>query len=177
MNKEEIGERLRSTHESFIDSISSLSEAEYGFAKAGKWNAGQTLDHLHRAVSTLSRALLLPSFVFRLLFGKANRPSRDYNALVARYRQKLEEGGKAHGRYLPEKISFAGHEQKAAALRHSVNGICKKIKQYPEEKLDHYILPHPLLGKITLREMMYFTIYHAAHHRDIVIREQHSSKL
>jgi hypothetical protein len=177
MNKEEIIQQLRSTHKSFIDAISSLSEAQYGFAKTGKWDAGQTLDHLHRAVNTLSRALLLPSFVFRLLFGKAKRPSRDYDGLVARYRQKLEEGGKAHGRYLPQKISFESQEQKEAALRNSVNRICKKIKLYPEEKLDYYILPHPLLGKITLREMMYFTIYHAGHHRDIVNREQGGSKL
>jgi hypothetical protein len=26
-------------------------------------------------------------------------------------------------------------------------------------------LPHPLLGKLTLREMLYFTAYHADHHR------------
>ena len=92
MNKEEIIDQLQSTHERFIDTISSLSKSQYGFARVDKWDAGQTLDHLHRAVSTLSRALLLPAFVFRLLFGKANRPSRDYDTLVARYRQKLEEG-------------------------------------------------------------------------------------
>jgi hypothetical protein len=25
-------------------------------------------------------------------------------------------------------------------------------------------MPHPLLGKITAREMIYFTVYHSEHH-------------
>jgi hypothetical protein len=29
-------------------------------------------------------------------------------------------------------------------------------------------LPHPLLGKLTLREMIYFTIYHVQHHHKLV---------
>jgi hypothetical protein len=33
-----------------------------------------------------------------------------------------------------------------------------------EAKLDNFIAPHPLLGKITLRELCYFTIYHTQHH-------------
>jgi hypothetical protein len=27
------------------------------------------------------------------------------------------------------------------------------------------VLPHPLLGKLTIREMLYFTVYHGEHHR------------
>jgi hypothetical protein len=33
-----------------------------------------------------------------------------------------------------------------------------------EAQLDQYLVPHPLLGKITLRELGYFTIYHTQHH-------------
>ena len=30
--------------------------------------------------------------------------------------------------------------------------------------LDRYRLPHPLLGKLTVREMLFFTVYHNYHH-------------
>lgn len=164
MNKESIISQLSLNHQLFISQILSLDEAAFNFSNEGKWNAGETLDHLHRAVAALSRALILPKQVFGLLFGKANRPSKNYEGLVAKYKGKLEEGGKAHGRYLPAKIEFRNRQKTADALQKAVDNICKRISAYSEAQLDQYILPHPLLGKITIREMLYFTIYHAEHH-------------
>jgi hypothetical protein len=46
-----------------------------------------------------------------------------------------------------------------------------KISRYPEKKLDSLILPHPLLGKLTLREMLYFTNYHVIHHHKLTNRD------
>jgi len=37
-----------------------------------------------------------------------------------------------------------------------------------EDDLDRVMLPHPLLGKLTLREMLFFTIYHVEHHLGIL---------
>ena len=42
--------------------------------------------------------------------------------------------------------------------------MARQTSQISEHKLDRCILPHPLLGKLTLREMIYFTIYHMEHH-------------
>ncbi|MBK9730791.1 MAG: DinB family protein [Chitinophagaceae bacterium] len=171
MNKEVIIRQLKVNHQSFVDQIVSLNETAFNFSKEGKWNAGQTLDHLARAVSTLRLAMLLPKQVFALLYGKANRPSKDYEGLVAKYQQKLAAGGKAHGRYLPVNIPFNKRKKNADALQKSVITICRRLNGYSETALDTYILPHPLLGKITMREMMYFTIYHAQHHLQIVKRD------
>ncbi len=171
MTRAEIIQHLKGNHEEFITTIESLLETQFNFAPEGKWNAGQTLDHLYRAVSTLSMGMMLPKFSFATLYGVSNRPSKSYDDLVKKYQQKLTEGGKAHGRYLPEKISFANQQRAHAALRKAVNSICKNLDGYSEAQLDHYILPHPLLGKITIREMMYFTMYHAEHHRKIILRD------
>jgi hypothetical protein len=38
------------------------------------------------------------------------------------------------------------------------------IEKTKEEDLDIYLIPHPIIGKITLREFLYFTIYHIEHH-------------
>lgn len=165
MNKQELFGKLRENHQLFIDAILLMDEAIYYSAKEGKWNAGQTLDHLQRSVSTLDLAMQLPRQLFAWLFGKANRPSNTYDALVTKYRAKLAAGGKAHGRYLPGKVGYENRKQKTEKLQKAVEGICKKAESYAETQLDEYILPHPLLGKITIREMLYFTAYHAEHHR------------
>jgi hypothetical protein len=38
------------------------------------------------------------------------------------------------------------------------------IRRWPESALDGQLLPHPLLGPLTVREMRAFTVYHTAHH-------------
>ena len=37
-----------------------------------------------------------------------------------------------------------------------------------ELALDRYRLPHPLLGRLTVREMLLFTLYHSVHHFNLV---------
>jgi len=46
--------------------------------------------------------------------------------------------------------------------------LIAKISNWKDEDLDHFLLPHPLLGKITLREMLYFTDFHILHHNDLM---------
>jgi hypothetical protein len=96
----------------------------------------------------------------------ANRPSRSYEELVIKYKAKLAAGGKATSRFIPKKeISISASTQKLTRL---INSLCANLNSYSETQLDQFILPHPLLGKLTLREMLYFTIYHVQHHFDQV---------
>jgi hypothetical protein len=30
--------------------------------------------------------------------------------------------------------------------------------------MDYHVLPHPLLGPLSVREMLFFTVYHNTHH-------------
>ena len=50
------------------------------------------------------------------------------------------------------------------AVDKQITRLSEKIDRFSETELDQFILPHPLLGKLTLREMIYFTIYHVEHH-------------
>jgi len=46
----------------------------------------------------------------------------------------------------------------------------RAITAWGDDALDRYRLPHPLIGKLTLREMLVFTLFHFDHHRDNVAR-------
>ncbi len=170
MTKQEISNKLTSNHQVFTDLIVALSDSDFTFAPPGKWTAGQQLDHILRAVSPLTKILALPKFLIKLIFGRANRPSKDYEGLVKKYHTKLESGGKATGRFIPAMVEPKQKEILRNKLLHAVAQLIKNIDAYSEQQLDTYILPHPLLGKLTLREMMYFTIYHVEHHRKAVLR-------
>ena len=170
MTKQEIKSRLLLNHTIFADLIVSLNDNDFLHSANGKWTAGQQLDHIVRSVSALKYGLILPKFILKQIIGVANRPSKDYEALVAKYKSRLEAGGKAVGRFVPKPVIPANKEKIKARLLKDVNRLCKRIDSYDEKQLDLYILPHPLLGKVTVREMMYFTIYHVKHHQEIALR-------
>jgi hypothetical protein len=168
MNREEIIAALQDNHASFISYLNTLTEAEFNFTRDDKWTPGQQLDHIIRAVRPLTLGFMLPKFVYRLLYGKANRPSRSYEALVAKYHDKLQAGGRASAPFIPPPIAFAQRAALCSKLDKMVHTVCRQTKSFSEQDLDAYILPHPLLGKLTIREMLYFTAYHVLHHLDSV---------
>ena len=170
MERQKIINLLKENHSLFINYVNGLANEEFLFTSQQKWSAGQQLDHIYLAVKPVALALRLPKFFIRFIFGKANRPSRAYEDLVKKYLNKLENGGKATGRFIPKTIAFSQKETINRALNKNTNALCLKIETLTEEELDTLILPHPLLGKLTLREMLYFTIYHVRHHHELTKR-------
>ena len=170
MNREEIKIRLQNDHRQFTELILSLTDHDFLLSANDKWTAGQQLDHIYRSVAALTQALILPKFVIKLITGKTNRPSRDYGALVAKYQSKLAAGGRATGRFVPKVVLPDQKDKLKSKLLKSVGTLCKRVDRYNEKQLDYYILPHPLLGKLTLREMLFFTIYHVEHHRQLTLK-------
>lgn len=165
MEKNELAQLLRQNHLQFIEQIRALSDRELLHASPGKWNALQHLDHLIKSISPVNMAMSVPKFILNWKFGVANRPSRTYDALVDRYYVKLQAGGKAPGPFVPPADVDPADKE---SLLHQLNKLSQKLAnktlKHNEWQLDRYILPHPLLGKLTLREMLYFTAYHVAHH-------------
>ena len=164
MNKQEIINALKSRHQVFADYILQLPEDEFLQQLPGKWSAGQQLDHIFRAVRPVTLAFGLPFFMLKLFFGKSNRPGRSYDELVTKYKDKLAAGGVASGRFIPAPIKLSDRLNLAKSLNTKVGKLCNEVEKYTEEQLDILILPHPLLGKLTMREMLYFTMYHVDHH-------------
>ena len=148
----------------FNQYVSGLNKSQFESNPAGKWSPGQNLDHLIRSIKPLVLAYGLPKFMLKWKFGKANRPSKSFEALVEKYKLKLSAGGIASARFQPQVVAFDDKEKLIEKYNLLKNSLLKKINHWKEADLDKYILPHPLLGKLTLREMLFFTIYHNEHH-------------
>ena len=108
MTKPQIIQQLEAGFLNTTHTFQQTSEEKfYDKPTSGKWTVAENLVHLIQAVKPLNQAFLLPTFAFRLLFGKPTRQSRTYAELVAKYHKKLAEGGKASGRFLP-KVAHRG---------------------------------------------------------------------
>ena len=170
MTKQEIISLLTEKHKSFLSVFPSLNKDQFTTSVNGKWSPAQQLDHIIRAVAPVELAFRLPRFISKLMFGKANRPSRSYEDLVDKYHSKLAMGGRASGRFIPKGFLFEDREKTIARLLNLVQKLNRYVEQTTEDDLDFYLLPHPLLGKLTWREMLYFTAYHAEHHEKAIVK-------
>lgn len=162
MTAPELQRLLLDRYAAFITHVRSLSDTQARSAAPGKWSPAQQADHLVKSVRPVSLAFSLPAFVLGIVFGRANRPSRSFDELIAKYKVKLAAGGKSAKPYVPG--NPASPLNVYNRLEAIVNTLSSKVAKMPEPQLDALILPHPLLGKLTLREMIYFTSYHATHH-------------
>lgn len=171
MNKDQIVNQLKEKHQDFINYVLSLNESDYVFALQNKWTAGQQLAHIIKSVVPVANALSMPPNVLATTFGQANRLSIGYDELVVKYLNKLAEGGTAPSAFSPENQIFIDRTKLQQKLNAAMATLCEKVAVFSESDLDTYILPHPLLGKLTLREMLYFTIYHVQHHQKLVEME------
>ena len=171
MNRPAISAALFRHHESFIMRVLAMPMDERALSRNGKWTAAQQIEHILRAVRPVSMALRVPKWFLRWRFGKPNRPPRDFEGLVQRYKEKLEAGGRASGRFVPPAIPAREVGRITASLRSRVGALTRRVDTWTEEELDAFLLPHPLLGKLTVREMLFFTIYHVQHHQALVERD------
>jgi len=90
---------------------------------------------------------------------------------------KLAEGAKAPRQFLPHgaHAPIRSAQMRLKILRdwETVGAkLLATIHPWPESDLDRCLLPHPLLGKLTVREMIFFTLYHNLHHVQNVQRRR-----
>lgn len=178
MTKEQILTAAKNTFESLTALCTNFNDASFFEKPAEKWSAAENLRHLVLSTNVSTLAFSLPKIIVRLLAGTANRPSRTYDELVAKYKQKLAAGGRASAPFVPKPIPTGS--SKTALLNQWIKAtekhLAKISKHSTEADLDKYLVRHPLLGRITLRELCYFTIYHTQHHQQI-IKERAALKL
>ena len=115
--------------------------------------------------------------LLRILFGTARKPSRPYTKLIEEYRVATEQGGGA-GQTTPEPASVLGNDARKrvelmSRRRELTEQFWNAVESWRDADLDRYRLPHPLMGKVTLREMLFFSLYHSYHHvRNVATRLQ-----
>ncbi len=169
MNKAEIIVASNKIFGEFSDYCLNVSDEIFFHQPRDKWSIAQNVDHIVISTKQTKLAYSLPKFIIRLYTGKPNRPSRNYDELVKKYLAKLEAGGKASGIFIPKSISETSKENLINKwMKISATYLQILENNWKEDQLDNYLAPHPLLGKITLRELCYFTIYHTEHHLNII---------
>ncbi|MEO1084546.1 MAG: DinB family protein [Acidobacteriota bacterium] len=133
------------------------------------WAPSGHIRHLSKSIRPLAKAMGLPKLMLRLRFGTSKNGSRDFEAVRTQYQEALASGVAQAGGYGPSSATpdLTPAEWRAQIMGHfrtAGQQLDTAIGGWSERQLDTLRLEHPILGPMTVRELLYFTLYHNAHH-------------
>jgi len=167
MDKESIAILLDEKYQTLIQWLENQEDEKWEQGPEGKWTTGQVTLHLLQAIKPLNTALSLPKYFLRYRFGKANREVRDYDTVIKRYQERLNSipAGSTFGPSRNMKVpKLSDKRYLLNRLQVESKKLQYKTRKMSDSNLDSLILPHPLMGKMIVREILMWTPYHVEHH-------------
>lgn len=165
-------------HREIGEAVGEMSTEEFLAPQGQHWSPAEHLRHLVTANRMLAAGLKTPKILLTLRFGRSRVGSQSYEEVRSRYRGALAAGGRASGRYDPSERTI---DKEPEVLRRWImkrwdaagRELEESMSGWSDTSLDRQQAKHPLLGVMTARELLYFTLYHNAHHaRRIAERRQ-----
>ncbi len=167
-NKQSILASLNDGVSQFNELISGLNQAAFETNYNNKWSAGQDLVHLIKVLKIVNIGFTLPKPLLHLMYGVNKNEARSFEQLQTLYKNTLKDGAKSPSIYIPKPVLFESKNnliQKHTTLNQL---FIDKMNKHTDIELDRYRLPHPILGKVTLRELASFTSFHTIHHLELL---------
>ena len=172
--KSEVVAAFTRQYKAVHDFFAAIAVEPFFTAPAGIWSPAENLVHLIKSCAPVIMALNMPKTMLRIRFGWVGHESRTLAQVRHTYVQDaLGSGGQAGGPFVPEvKDDFSAAHQNAILGKWLDKGteLHASLEKWSDKDLDSYLLPHPLLGKMTVREILFFTLYHNLHHVNDVQR-------
>ncbi|MGB0850222.1 MAG: DinB family protein [Bacteroidia bacterium] len=132
------------------------------------WSVAEEFDHVLKSATAVSSAMKVSPLMLKWKFGKPNREIRTYDEAYSRYFQKLKDvKGKpvAPSTFISEEGKVFDKENMLKHWDSTLKKFEERINKWSDKNLDRVLLPHPLLGKMMVREILFFTHFHTEHHR------------
>ncbi|WP_341221234.1 DinB family protein [Polaribacter atrinae] len=170
MEKEAIADLLEEKHRELFEWLKKEPIDNWEKGPEGKWTVGQQILHLVNSLQMLNNALSYPRFFLKYKFGLCNREPRDYKTIVNKYQQKLvdhKDKAKKYNQKLKKPLQ-KDRERLLTKLQIQSKKLQYKIKKISDINLDSLVIPHPLMGKMTIREIIMWTAHHTEHHTTIL---------
>lgn len=151
--------------QAFLALASPLSDEQFFAPLDGdKWSVAENLQHLYLSTRPVARLLVAPR-EFLAQFGKPTQTSRSYEQVVADYRRTVTDNG------IKAPATMSARAEDLTDRSAVVNNFAKahqetadSLANWTDDELESYQAPHPALGMLTIRELIYFTAYHVDHH-------------
>jgi len=166
MTKKDITDLILTKHQTLYDWLENQPNENWTKGPTDKWNTGEHIVHLLQSETALNKALGMPRFLLKSKFGTNNRANRTYDEVVQKYQDKLAANPDVVANISKDMptITTTNKSTFISKLDAKKVKLLKKFQKWNDKDLDRYLLPHPLLGRMTIREIMMWNAYHTEHH-------------
>lgn len=170
MTKLEIIDALELKHQTLKEWLKSQPMENWDKGPQGKWNTGEHIVHLIQSEKALNKALALPRFFLKYKFGTNNRDNRTYKEIVKKYQGRLADNPGLVANISKNMPTMTPTIKTVyiSKLDKEKTKLIKQFQKWNDKDLDTYLVPHPLLGRMTIREIVMWTAYHTEHHSKIL---------
>jgi uncharacterized damage-inducible protein DinB len=168
MDKDDIADLLEEKNKELFNWLDKQPKENWEKGPKEKWSTSQHIQHLVDSLQLLNNALSYPIFILKYKFGICNRKPRNYEAIVQNYQQKLVDN-KDLARTFNQKLKKPTLKERNRLLTRfqiQQKKLQYKTKKISEKNLDTIVVPHPLMGKMTIREIIMWTAHHTEHHTE-----------
>jgi hypothetical protein len=170
-NTTALEKNLAEAAETCLNLATSVPDAAFFDNSNGKWSIAENLIHLDVSAKRLAGAMSLSKEDLAAKFGTATKPSRPYEDIPTIYYATASQ------KAIVAPPAFAATQTADTTRASVVEGFKKShaflaaaLANFKADDLEKYQIPHPLLGLLTVREMIYFTVFHIGHHQKAVDR-------
>lgn len=135
-----------------------------------KWSIYQNIDHINKSNQLTCIGYKTPLVILRLTFGKTKASSGSTEEIIRLYQAELSKGAKSPKLFEAGKSNLKDNADLLKKYNAQISALKSNIESWTEAELDQYRMIHPILGKLTAREMLSFTVYHQFHHMNTIQR-------
>lgn len=170
MTKEDIIKLIERKHQVLFELLENNLKDNWEKGPENKWTVGQHILHLLDSAKLLNKALSYPKFILKYKFGVANREVRTYEFVAKRYQDRLKENQERAREFNKDlKIPDVSDKEKIINdLKKQKEKLISTTVSWKDNKLDKLLLPHPLMGRMIVREIIMWSAYHTEHHANIL---------
>lgn len=168
--KEELLIQLDIIFKLFLDIIQKYNVDQLNQQWDGKWSIFQNIDHLNKSNQLTTLGYKTPKIILRALYGKSDGPSRTTQEIINLYQSFLGKGAKSPRLLGGKNAHLKDKEKLLEAYKSKIQALRNAVQEWTEKDLDFYCMKHPIIGNITAKEMLSFTVYHQFHHLNTIER-------
>ncbi len=175
LTNKEIYARLDDVFDKVVAWVESSSEDDLNSVRyQDRWTAAGHVFHLVKTTKAVSSGFKVPRILLRMKFGTIKREEKSYEALKNELETLISQEKLIAKRELsPAEGRKFGKEEIIKRFRDEQRDFKEAFDRWKEYHLSKNVLPHPVVGNLTIREMAYFNILHTWHHLGILERDYH----
>lgn len=168
MTKKEIISEFENAFKSMASTCHRVATPNFYEPIGTKWSAAENLRHLTIAAKLFSRGLNAPKIGLWMKFGRTLRKSKTPAEIIHNY--QTAEVPAVTG-FEPRFNEDTCKEKELEEFFKYHQAVVKALSKWSEFQINTFIIPQPILGNTTLREFLYFMIYHISHHQKAVLKK------